>query len=77
MTESFLRSDLPSMRDGEGAGGESLQGVPFLATVGSRNPLCVPVCRLTGEQIGGGAGPGDEPIGQFIIGIRDNQNVPR
>src|SRR3981189_1188820 len=70
MTESFLRSDLPSMRYGEGAGGESLQGVRFLATVGSRIPLCVPVRRWTGEQIGGGAGPRGEPVRQLKIRIR-------
>jgi len=53
MTESFLRSDLPSMRTEAGAGGESLQGAQSLATVGSRNPLCAPVRRLPGEPFAG------------------------
>jgi hypothetical protein len=57
MTESFLRSDLPSMRNQEGAGGESLQGGRFLAAVGSRNPLCVPVRRLPGAPF---AAPADD-----------------
>jgi len=53
MTESFLRSDLPSMRNQEGAGGESLQGARSLAAVGSRNRLCAPVRRVLGAPCAG------------------------
>jgi hypothetical protein len=57
MTESFPWSDLPSMSNGEGAGGESIQGARFLVAVGSRNPLCVPVRRLPGAPF---AAPADD-----------------
>jgi len=57
MTESFLRSDLPSMGNEAGAGGEALQRAPIFSVVGSRNPLCVPVRRLLAEPFGGGRHP--------------------
>jgi len=49
MTESFLRSDLPSMRAKASAGGEAFQSAPALSPVGARGRLCASVCGLRNE----------------------------
>jgi len=75
MTEYFLWSDLPSMRNEAGAKGEALQSAPAFAAVGpSRSPVRLGA-SAGGEPFSKEPAHGGERMNQFMVSIGDNPDV--